>query len=61
METDPIELPKTEARLRAAGFGPDTFTAVRSNFAGLPQALGGADSERGGSHPRRPWRLLHAT
>jgi len=39
MDADPIELPKTEARLRAAGFGPETFTAFRSNFAGLPQAL----------------------
>ncbi|MFM8469345.1 MAG: 16S rRNA (cytosine(1402)-N(4))-methyltransferase, partial [Limisphaerales bacterium] len=39
LDADPVELPKTEARLREAGFGPDTFTAVRSNFAGLPQAL----------------------
>jgi 16S rRNA (cytosine1402-N4)-methyltransferase len=38
-DADPIELPKTEARLRAAGFGPEVFTAIRSNFAGLPQAL----------------------
>jgi 16S rRNA (cytosine1402-N4)-methyltransferase len=41
LDMDPIELPKTEARLRAAGFGPEVFTAVRSNFAGLPQALAG--------------------
>jgi 16S rRNA (cytosine1402-N4)-methyltransferase len=39
LDADPIELPKTEVRLRAAGFGPEMFTAVRSNFAGLPQAL----------------------
>ena len=39
LDADPIELPKTEARLRAAGFGPEVFTAVRSNFAGLPQVL----------------------
>jgi len=39
LDADPIELPRTEARLRAAGFGPEVFTAVRSNFAGLPQAL----------------------
>jgi 16S rRNA (cytosine1402-N4)-methyltransferase len=39
LDADPIELPKTEMRLRAAGFGPEMFTAVRSNFAGLPQAL----------------------
>jgi 16S rRNA (cytosine1402-N4)-methyltransferase len=41
LDADPIELPKTEARLRAAGFGPEVFTAVRSNFAGLPHALAG--------------------
>jgi 16S rRNA (cytosine1402-N4)-methyltransferase len=39
LDADPIELPKTEVRLRAAGFGPEMFTAIRSNFAGLPQAL----------------------
>jgi 16S rRNA (cytosine1402-N4)-methyltransferase len=39
LDTDPIELPKTEARLRGLGFGADVFTARRSNFAGLPQAL----------------------
>jgi 16S rRNA (cytosine1402-N4)-methyltransferase len=39
IDTDPIELPKTEARLRALGFGPEVFTALRSNFAGLPRAL----------------------
>ncbi len=42
LDTDPIELPKTEARLRALGFGPDVFTAHRSNFAGLPQLLAAA-------------------
>ena len=39
LDHDPIELPKTEARLRAAGFGADVFTAHRSNFGGLPQLL----------------------
>ncbi|MFO1488599.1 MAG: 16S rRNA (cytosine(1402)-N(4))-methyltransferase RsmH [Verrucomicrobiota bacterium] len=39
LDADPIELPKTEARLRALGFGPETFSAHRSNFAGLPQVL----------------------
>jgi 16S rRNA (cytosine1402-N4)-methyltransferase len=43
LDTDPIELPKTEARLRALGFGPEIFTARRSNFAGLPQALAAAE------------------
>ena len=39
LDHDPIELPKTEARLRALGFDETVFTAHRSNFAGLPQAL----------------------
>jgi 16S rRNA (cytosine1402-N4)-methyltransferase len=43
LDADPIELPKTEARLRALGFGPEVFTAHRSNFAGLPQALAQAE------------------
>ena len=42
LDVDPLELPKTEARLRALGFGAEVFTAHRSNFAGLPQILGGA-------------------
>ncbi|HEY3855044.1 MAG TPA: 16S rRNA (cytosine(1402)-N(4))-methyltransferase RsmH [Verrucomicrobiae bacterium] len=39
LDADPLELPKTEERLRSLGFGPETFTACRSNFAGLPQIL----------------------
>ena len=39
LDADPIELPKTEARLRAHGFGEAAFQAVRSNFAGLPKVL----------------------
>ena len=39
LDVDPIEQPRTEARLRALGFGPETFIVHRSNFAGLPQAL----------------------
>ncbi len=41
LDVDPIELPKTETRLREAGFSPDVFTAVKSNFAGLAQVLEG--------------------
>ena len=41
LDVDPIELPRTEAALRSAGFGPDTFVAKRTNFAGLSQALAG--------------------
>ena len=39
LDADPIELPETEARLRALGFGTDVFTAHRTNFAGLPKIL----------------------
>jgi len=39
LDVDPLELPRTEARLRAAGFGEDMFVARRGNFAGLPQVL----------------------
>ena len=39
LDADPLELPRTEARLRELGFGPETFTARRTNFAGLPQVL----------------------
>ncbi|MEN8163154.1 MAG: 16S rRNA (cytosine(1402)-N(4))-methyltransferase RsmH [Acidobacteriota bacterium] len=36
LDMDPIELPRTEARLRGEGFGHDIFSARRINFAGLP-------------------------
>lgn len=39
LDVDPLELPRTEERLRSAGFGPDQFTAIKSNFAGLPAAI----------------------
>jgi len=39
LDVDPIELPRTVGRLRAAGFLEDSFRAHRSNFAGLPQVL----------------------
>jgi 16S rRNA (cytosine1402-N4)-methyltransferase len=41
LDVDPLELPRTEAHLRAAGFGPETFIARHGNFAGLPQVLAG--------------------
>ncbi len=43
LDLDPLELPKTEARLRGLGFGEDRFEAVRSNYAGIAKAL----AERG--------------
>ena len=39
IDADPLELPRTEARLREAGFGPEAFTAQLGNFAGLPKIL----------------------
>ncbi len=36
LDVDPIELPRTAARLRAAGFGEDLLLVRRMNFAGLP-------------------------
>lgn len=39
LDADPIELARTEARLRATGMGEETFTARRCNFAGLTKAL----------------------
>ena len=46
LDVDPIELPRTEQRLLAAGFGPDVLTIRRTNFAGLPQAMTTAGLER---------------
>ncbi len=39
LDADPVVLPRTEARLRALGFGLETFSCHRSNFAGLPKVL----------------------
>lgn len=39
IDADPVELPRTEARLRALGFGAGVFAAHRSNYAGLPKVL----------------------
>lgn len=38
-DVDPIELPKTEARLAALGFGPDVFSPHQMNFAGIAKLL----------------------
>ncbi|MDR3684408.1 MAG: 16S rRNA (cytosine(1402)-N(4))-methyltransferase, partial [Geothrix sp.] len=37
VDVDPLELPRTEARLRGLGFGEDVLTVRRMNFAGLPR------------------------
>ncbi len=39
LDLDPIEQPKTEARLRALGHGPESFAAVHSNYAGIRKVL----------------------
>ncbi len=39
LDQDPIEIPKTEQRLRQAGFGAEAFEAVRSNYAGIAKVL----------------------
>ena len=39
LDVDPLELPKTEARLRAEGFSSTDFQAHRTNFAALPRLL----------------------
>lgn len=39
LDVDPFELPRAEARLRAAGFGPDTLVTRQGNFAALDQVL----------------------
>ena len=47
LDKDPIELPKTEARLRALGFPDESLVVRRTNFAGLAAVVaefGGADA-----------------
>lgn len=39
LDVDPIELPKTEARLRALGIGEDRFETIRSNYAAISRLL----------------------
>ncbi len=43
LDVDPLELPRTEERLRSLGYDREQFTAWRSNFAGLPQVLAKAE------------------
>ena len=40
IDTDPLELPKTEARLRALGFPPEAVAVRRMNYAGLANWVG---------------------
>jgi 16S rRNA (cytosine1402-N4)-methyltransferase len=42
VDVDPEELPKTEARLRAEGFGPESLVIRKMNYAGVTGLLGEA-------------------
>ena len=42
LDADPIELPKTETRLRALGFDQDALVVQRTNFAALRTAIDAA-------------------
>lgn len=39
LDVDPLEITRTEQRLRGNGYGPDILTVRQSNFGGLPAAL----------------------
>lgn len=39
LDADPLELPRADAQIRAAGFGPEAFTTRHTNFAGLANVL----------------------
>ncbi len=39
LDQDPVELPKTTARLRLLGYGEDAFISRRANFAGIVEAV----------------------
>jgi 16S rRNA (cytosine1402-N4)-methyltransferase len=41
LDVDPIELPRTEAAIRAEGYDPATFIVHRVSFAALPKVLAG--------------------
>lgn len=41
LDVDPLEQPRTESRMRAAGFGEDVFQVRRTNYAGISHVLAG--------------------
>ena len=47
LDADPIELPKTESRLRGLGLPPESIVLRRLNFAALPRFLGRRGAGRG--------------
>ncbi len=46
LDVDPLELPKTEARLRATGIPPEALWVIHTNFAGMARALADAGVPR---------------
>lgn len=42
LDVDPLELPKTEARLRTPEMPPEALKVIHTNFAGMARALAGA-------------------
>ncbi len=48
LDRDGLELPRTAARLAAAGYGTDRFVARHANFADLPRVL--AEEDIGGAN-----------
>jgi 16S rRNA (cytosine1402-N4)-methyltransferase len=47
LDADPLELPRTEARLRRLGFGADQLLVRRTNFAGLRASVDSAGWHEG--------------
>ena len=47
LDADPIELPRTEARLRKLGYDEQALSVKRTNFAGLRAAMAAAGWEDG--------------
>ena len=39
LDADVLQLPRTETRLRALGFGPETLEVLQSNFAGIDRLI----------------------
>ena len=46
IDADPLELPRAEALVREAGYGPEAFVAACSNMAGLAGVLSALGLER---------------
>jgi 16S rRNA (cytosine1402-N4)-methyltransferase len=45
LDIDPLELPKTAARLAELGYGAECFEAVKSNYAGIAKVLAARNLE----------------